>query len=117
MLLFVLSLLYGPPVSASTIVGVTGDTNTGSYSQNSFYLIDTDTGESTKKGAASVTSNQVAFNQETQTYYYMNHYGTDLYSYDIDGEAESWLGDLTSSGMPTGETGSGGGEFYNGKYY
>ncbi|BDS08139.1 hypothetical protein NT6N_31790 [Oceaniferula spumae] len=110
-------LCTSSPLMAQTVVGVTGDAGFGNLSSNSFYEIDTANGTTTLKGSSSITPNQLAFDVVTNNYYYMDHYGSNFYRFDIDTGTEYNLADLTTVGMPVDKIGSGGGDFYNGRYY
>jgi len=102
---------------ASTIIGATGDVNTGRFDDNSFYQIDTDTGDATLLGSASVTPNQLAYDNTTSNLYYTDHNGSNFYRFDTDSQTEHLIADLTQVGLPAGLNSSGGGDFYNGRYF
>ena len=104
------------PIHAS-IMAVTGNAGNGNFQQNSFYKLETGSGESLLIGSASITPNQLAYDQASKNYYYMDHAGSNFYRFDILAGTEHFMGDLTSVGMPSGKTGSGGGDFYAGKYF
>jgi hypothetical protein len=104
-------------LAQATIMAVTGNSGNGNFDANSFYKIKTRTGESILIGSASITPNQLAYDQTSENYYYMDHTGSNFYRFDITTGTEYNMGDLTTVGMPSGKTGSGGGDFYNGKYF
>lgn len=108
-------------LQASSVMGVTGSSGNGSLTARSFYEIDTSpgtAGATTFLGTASVTPNQLAFNADNGNYYYMDHNGSDFYRFDTNTGTETLMADLiVSHNMPAGKDGSGGGDFYNGRYY
>ncbi|MBT8036746.1 MAG: hypothetical protein KJO21_04290 [Verrucomicrobiae bacterium] len=119
-LVFLLVWLQVLAVQANTVVAVTGNSGNGNLDPFSFYEIDTVSGESTLKGdTGTVVPNQLAYDESTDHYYFMDHTGSNFYGHDVStGTNTNFLiGDLTLYGMPAGKTGSGGGDFYNGAYY
>ncbi|NWK54347.1 PEP-CTERM sorting domain-containing protein [Verrucomicrobiaceae bacterium N1E253] len=111
------ALLLGNAVQAANVMAVTGNQGDGNFDPNSFYEINTDNGRSTKIGSATVTPNQLAYDVSSNNYYYMDHNGSNFYRFDITNGTQHLIGDLIDVGMPSGKTGSGGGDFYNGRYY
>lgn len=101
----------------ASVIGATGDTNSGRFDDNSFYQIDLDTRAATYLGTASVTPNQVAYDLTTNNIYYSDHNGTNFYRFNTIDNTEHFITDLTDVGLPPGKVGSGGGDFYDGRYY
>ena len=112
-----MAILTTPTSWGASVVGATGNTGYGNLAANSFYEIRTGNGRARFKGTASVTPNQFAYDVSTNNYYYTNHTGTNFYRFDVDEGTEHLITDLTQAGMPAGKTASGGGDFYNGRYY
>jgi len=102
---------------ASTVIGATGDLNSGRFADNSFYQIELGGNRSTATflGTASVTPNQLAYDVTTNNLYYTDHNGSDFYRFDATNQTEHLISGLP--GLPAGKTGSGAGDFYNGRYY
>jgi hypothetical protein len=103
---------------AGTVMAVTGDNGYGNFDAKSFYEVDTATSASTLKGTSTIVPNQLAYDAASGNYYYMDHTGSSFYRFDLALGQEHFIADLITEGvMPSGKTGSGGGDFYNGKYY
>ncbi len=109
--------LCGNCLEAASFIAVTGNSENGEFRENSFYEVETKKGRARYIGSASVAPNQLAYDTLNGNYYYMDHGGSNFYRYDVNEGIEYLMGDLTAYGMPAGKTGSGGGDFYNGRYY
>jgi len=113
----ILSLLFlSSSIAYSNTFGVTGDYGYGSLDPNSIYHI-TSNGATTKIADTAVVPNSFAYNTANDVYYYGEHYGTNLYAYDVSTASNILIADLTSHGMPPAFLLSGGADFYNGTYY
>ncbi len=97
--------------------GVTGTEGYGTLDPQSIYHI-TSNGNTTKvANTANIVPNSLAFNPVTNVYYYGDHFGTDLYAYDVSSGSNVMVADLVNHGMPADYFLSGGADFYNGTYY
>lgn len=103
----------------TTVIGATGDLNSGRFDDNSFYEIEIGARRSTATllGSASVTPNQLAYDVDSNSLYYTDHNGSNFYRFDTTNQTEHFIAALPQVGLPAGKTGSGAGEFYNGRYY
>ena len=120
--LFAVCLLLFATVSSSKVLadisyGVTGSTGFGSAQANSFYRFDTTSGGATYLGTAALEGNAFAFNATDNLYYYGDHNGSELYSYDVTTGTNTLMGNLDNFGKPAGTTLSGGADFWDGRYY
>ena len=109
-------LILTSPIALSNTYGVTGDYGYGTLDANSIYHI-TSNGATTKVAETAVVPNSFAYNTGADVYYYGEHYGTNLYAYDVSSASNVMIADLTNHGMPDAFTLSGGADFYNGTYY
>jgi hypothetical protein len=109
-------LLLSSPLAVANIFGVTGVRSYGSLDANSIYHI-TSVGAATKIAETAVVPNSLAYNTGAEVYYYGDHYGTNLYGYDVSSASNVLIADLTNHGMPANYALSGGADFYNGTYY
>lgn len=101
-------LLITSPIAVSNTFGVTGAHGYGSLDANSIYHI-TSAGATAKIAETAVVPNSLAYNTGADVYYYGEHYGTNLYAYDVSSGSNVLIADLTNHGMPSAFTVSGGG--------
>ncbi len=114
-LTFLSSLIPVSQAVAQTY-GVTGSVGYGQLESNSVYKIDAD-GTTTHIATLDIVPNSFAYNDTNDVYYYGDHTGSKLYSYDVNLGVSSFVADLKDYGMPADKRLSGGADFFNGTYY